>query len=109
VSADARLMTERELQAQVIDLARMLGYLVWHCYDSRRSEPGFPDLVMVHERSGALIFAELKSTSGRLTPEQDRWLRALALRGAAFVWRPAELRDGSIARALLRYARTAAP
>jgi hypothetical protein len=107
VTANAHLMTERQLQDAVMELARTLGFLVWHCYDSRNSEPGFPDLVLVHERSGALLFAELKSTAGRVTPEQDRWLRALALRGTAFVWRPTELRDGSISRALIRYARTA--
>jgi VRR-NUC domain len=109
VTADAHVMTERELQAQVLDLARMLGYLAYHTYDSRRSVEGFPDLVLVHERSGALIFAELKSPTGRVTTAQDRWLRALALRGAAFVWRPDHLRDGTIVRALQRYARIGPP
>src|SRR5687767_3407358 len=102
-------MSERELQAQVIELARMVGWLVYHTHDSRRSEPGFPDLVMVHERSGALLFAELKTTTGRVTMEQDRWLRALAVRGYAFVWRPEHLTDESIARALQRFARITPP
>jgi hypothetical protein len=109
LTADAHVMTERELQAQVVDLAHMLGYLVYHTHDSRRSEPGFPDLVMVHERSGALIFAELKSSTGRVTAAQDRWLRALAFRGRAFVWRPEHLRDQSIVHALQRHARTGPP
>jgi VRR-NUC domain len=109
VTADAHVMTERELQEQVLDLARMLGYLAYHTYDSRRSVEGFPDLVLVHERSGALIFAELKSPTGRVTTAQDRWLRAVALRGVAYVWRPEHLRDGSVVRALQRHARTGPP
>jgi hypothetical protein len=96
-------MSEADLQAAVVDLARRLGWLVFHDYDSRRSTPGFPDLVCVHPRSGALIFAELKTARGKVTPEQDAWLRALAVRGAAFVWRPEHLTDGTIARALQRF------
>jgi VRR-NUC domain len=99
-------LSEKELQAAVVELARRLGYLVYHPYDSRRSAPGYPDLTCVHPRSGALLWAELKSTTGRLTPDQEAWLRALALRSAVFVWRPADWRDGSIARALQRWAAT---
>ena len=101
-------MMEADLQAAVVKLARMLDYLCYHTHDSRRSAPGFPDLVMVHPRSGVIVFAELKSATGRVTPEQDQWLRALAVRGAAFVWRPRDLADGSVTRALQRYARTGA-
>lgn len=97
-------MSERDLQDAVVALARTLGYLTYHTHDSRRSAPGFPDLVMVHPRSGALIFAELKSASGRVTAEQDEWLRALAVRSLAFIWRPEQLADQSIARTLRRYA-----
>ena len=97
-------MLEQDLQDAVVKLARMLEWLVYHTHDSRRSAKGFPDLVMCHPRSGALLFAELKTATGRVTPEQDEWLRALAVRGVAFVWRPEHLADGSIARALQRYA-----
>jgi hypothetical protein len=97
-------MLEKDLQDGVVKLARMLGYLAYHTYDSRRSAAGFPDLVLVHERSGSLLFAELKRDGQHPTVAQQRWLRVLAIRGVAFVWRPADLRDGSIARALQRYA-----
>jgi hypothetical protein len=93
-------MLEADLQAEVVKLARMLGWLVYHTYDSRRSAAGFPDLVMVHPQSGAQLFAELKSATGKVTAEQDQWLRALAIRGAAYVWRPEHLVDGTIPRAL---------
>lgn len=102
-AAPAR-MTERDLQAAVVQVARMLGWLCYHTYDSRRSSEGFPDLVLVHERSGAILFVELKSDHGRVTEDQRRWLAALGIRGRSFVWRPADLRSGGITSALRRYA-----
>lgn len=102
-AAPALYMSERHLQEAVVELARLLGWMVYHPYNSQRSTPGFPDLTMVHPRTGGLLFAELKTTTGKVTPDQDEWLRALALRGVAFVWRPVDLTDGSIARALRRY------
>lgn len=104
MTAIAPAMAERDLQRAVVDLARMRGWLVYHTFLSARSEAGFPDLVLVHERSGAILFAELKSDRGKVTAAQDRWLRALGVRGVAFVWRPADLRDGSIDAALRRWA-----
>ncbi len=101
-------MLEADLQSAEIELATRLGYLSYHTYDSRRSAPGFPDLVMVHPRSGAILFVENKSDTGKVTADQDRWLRALAVRGLAFVWRPEHLRDGTIARTLTRHARVPA-
>ncbi len=96
-------MTEDQLQAQVLEFARGMGWLAYHTRDSRRSERGFPDLVLVHPFSGALLFAELKRDGEHPTAEQRRWLRALALRGAAFVWTPAHWRTGDVARALRRW------
>ena len=101
-------MLEGELQRQVIELAQLLGWLCYHTHDSRRSAPGFPDLVLVHEQTGALVFAELKSNSGRVTPEQDRWLTALGRRHIAEVWRPRDLQTGAVALTLQRAARTVA-
>jgi hypothetical protein len=92
--ADA--MTEADLQAKIRNLARQRGFnLVYHTYNSRRSDSGFPDLVMVND--GRLVFAELKSQKKEPTPDQRRWLYALANTGAeVFVWRPSDLLDGSI-------------
>jgi hypothetical protein len=79
---------EKAFQAQVVQLARLWGWCVYHTYRSTRSPPGFPDLVLV--RPPRLVFAELKSARGRLTPEQGRWLELL--RGCpgveSYVWRP---------------------
>lgn len=82
-------LTEKEFQSQVVTLARILGWLVYHPYDSRRSEPGFPDLTMV--RAGRLIFAELKSETGKVTLAQKDWANELALSDAEYyLWRPAD-------------------
>lgn len=68
--------TEKSFQQKVIDLARLQGWKVYHTYDSRRSEPGFPDLVLV--KPGKLVFAECKTDSGKPTEAQKEWLIALA-------------------------------
>ena len=78
---------ERDFQAAVCELAKTLGCLVYHTHDSRRSEPGFPDLVIVGKRR--VMFRELKTQSGRLSPAQEAWLYRLQTAGAdADVWRP---------------------
>lgn len=84
---------ERDFQQQIVDAARWLGWLVYHVFDSRRSEPGFPDLVMVHPRQRRVLFVELKSETGRLRPEQLIWLGALmSCPGVeAYVWRPGDV------------------
>ena len=89
-------MTEREFQRIVVDLAKLFRWRYYHTYDSRRSNPGFPDLVLVRER---ILYRELKTDKGKLTFEQRQWLEYLTGAGAdAKVWRPADLDD--IAREL---------
>lgn len=103
--------SEAAFQQQVIQLARFYGWRHFHVHDSRRSAPGFPDLVLL--RGAELIFAELKTASGRVRAEQIEWLRDLTAISAAvedtvsrlvgvpgaahpppvvdvFVWRPAD-------------------
>lgn len=92
-------MTERELQENVLSLAKALSYLSYHTHDSRRSQPGFPDLVLA--KPGRLIFIELKTAKGKLTAAQTIWLAALTDAGAeAYVFRPLDWLDGSITRTL---------
>lgn len=89
LQAERRLggISERDFQQQIIDLATLRGWLVYHTHDSRRSQPGFPDLVMA--RGARLIFAEIKSERGMPSDEQSRWLAALfEAQAEAYVWRP---------------------
>ena len=83
------IVKESDFQSQVVALAKRLNWRCYHTHDSRKSEKGFCDLVLV--RDGRLIFAELKTDSGKLTPEQDEWLEALAACDAeVYEWHPAE-------------------
>lgn len=94
----ATRFTESQLQAAVVQLARLRGWLVYHTYDSRRSHAGFPDLVLVRER---VVFAELKAEKGVLSPQQSTWLRRLDDAGAEwFLWRPEQWLNGEVERVL---------
>lgn len=97
----ARLMTEAALQACVIALAQRNGWLVYHTHDSRRSQPGYPDLHLIHPATGRSLFRELKTQKGRLSPAQREWLDGLTATGAdAAVWRPADWFDDTVMRQL---------
>jgi hypothetical protein len=101
-------VSEAQLQAMVIDLAKWCGYLVYHTVDSRRSQPGFPDLTMIHTRNGRLIFVELKSEKGRIRPEQKVWLEHLGRHHEVYIWRPAHWHNGTIRSVLAAETRRAA-
>jgi ABC-type taurine transport system ATPase subunit len=109
LNAYVRAMTERQLQTQVIDMARFHGFeRIYHTHDSRRSEAGFPDLVMVSTRQARVLYRELKRHGGRVSPEQKQWIDALRAAGAdACVWTPTHLYSGEI-EASLRPERKAA-
>lgn len=81
-------ITEKDFQTSVLMLAGVRGWSTYHTFDSRRSAPGFPDLVMVRDHD--LIFAELKSEAGKVTDNQARWLDKLdhACIVHAELWRP---------------------
>jgi hypothetical protein len=80
-------MTEKQFMAQIVSLAKLYGWKVYHTFDSRRSTAGYPDLTLV--RGYRLIFAEVKTDTGKVTDEQWGWINALDLTGAtAELWRP---------------------
>ena len=86
--------TEKAFLDAVVELATLCQWLVYHTYDSRRSQAGFPDLVLVKKKQ--LIFAELKTNKGRLRPEQREWLDMLGLMAddctnvGFYLWRPSD-------------------
>lgn len=76
----------------IIDLCSWLRLRWYHTHDSRRSPAGFPDLVIAGPNQ--VIYAELKSTRGRLTADQAAWIEALNAAGTnAYVWRPDDIHE----------------
>jgi hypothetical protein len=100
----ARDMAEEDLLRHVKSCAAAFGWLVYHTRDSRRSDAGFPDLVLL--RPPRVIFAELKTERGRVTHDQALWLAKFEdlrrTRGApgvsceVYVWRPSAWLRGEI-------------
>ena len=86
--------SEREFQAQLIKVVEMLGGLVYHTYDSRRSARGYPDLTIVLKNGPArrVIWAELKAGKKQPTDSQWIWLRGLPDH-QAYLWRPDDWDD----------------
>lgn len=101
-------MLESQLQSAIIDLAKLTGWKWYHTHDSRRSVPGFPDLVLVHKTNGRIVFAELKAATGRVSPAQEEWLSLLGKRHETYTWWPADWESGLIRDVLTRGAEAAA-
>lgn len=91
-------LSERDLAGYVRDLAQVLGWRRYHTWLAKHSPAGFPDEVLV--RPPRLVFAELKSASGKLRPDQEAWLDALSeVPGVeVYLWRPEDMDE--IARVL---------
>ena len=94
-------MKESHFQSQVIMLAKLHGWLVMHtrAVEIRpgvwktpiQGHAGFPDLTLVHSTRG-VIFAELKSSIGKLSASQEIWFGKLSEAGMeVHVWRPNDI------------------
>ena len=77
-------ITEKQFSQQVEDLLNLYGWHWCHFRPARTEEgwrtalsghQGFPDYIATHPPR--LIFAELKSEKGKITPEQEEWLGML--------------------------------
>ena len=91
----APAIPESTFQRSVLELGRALG---WRCHagplDQRRCDgAGYPDVVMA--RPPRLLYAELKTNVGKLSPAQKEWIADLkGCPGAeVYVWRPADMDD----------------
>ncbi len=94
---------EAVLQAKIMDMARLFGWRRTHFRTAYQpgaerwvtpmsGEKGFPDLVLV--RPPRLIFAELKSKTGRLSLDQELWLADLERIPTGievYLWRPSDI------------------
>lgn len=96
-------MSEKQFQTQIMQLARLNGWLVSHFHNSQKmvrrgnsyipigdnDAKGFPDCFLV--RGSRILVWELKKELGKTTPEQDIWLEALRVAGLeARVVRPSD-------------------
>lgn len=99
-AAIALLLTEREWQRQVTELAELLGYQWAHFRPAKTSKgwrtpvsgplgAGFPDLVLV--RGDRLLLAELKAEGARLSPDQRAVHASLAPAVELHTWMPSDL------------------
>lgn len=92
--------SEEQFQETVIELARRLGYKVAHFRPAMKKDgswitpvaadgSGFVDLLLVHPIKQRVIFTELKSRQGKLTPEQLIWADILKqAKQEYYLWRP---------------------
>jgi len=83
-------VSEAAFQQQIKKTCEWMNLAVYHTYDSRRSQPGFPDLVIAG--ANGVLIRELKTETGRLTRMQQYWLDVLTEGGMdAAVWRPSQM------------------
>lgn len=91
-------MPERQLQRLVGDLCDWLRLDWFHVLTSKGMRPGWPDLTII---GTSVIYRELKTQAGRLTPEQQAIGARLRAAGQNWsVWRPSDWLDGTIDREL---------
>lgn len=102
-------VSEKQLQAAIIELAKWEGWMVFHAMPVQNSsgrwrtavqgDIGFPDLVLAHKERG-VMFVELKTSVGRISEYQQLWIDTLKQGGAeVYVWRPRDIQE---ARKMLR-------
>jgi len=82
--------SERSWSEVIVEYAGRRGWKRYHPFLSVRSPRGFPDETLV--RPPRVVFAELKSQAGRLSPAQREWLEVLAQCPGVevYVWRPSD-------------------
>ena len=90
-------VSERLFQYKVEQIARMNGWQVFHPAPHqvrpgvyRTDGKGFPDLVLAHKSRG-LIFAELKTERGKVSPQQKIWALAITPWAEWYLWRPSQI------------------
>ena len=100
----AMAMSEAELEEHVRDIAKDLGVIRFHVRNSRGTNAGLPDDILIGP--GGVLWRECKTQKGKLTGAQWAAGDALVLAGQDWnTWRPADLLDGTITRELAAISR----
>ena len=88
-------MTATQFMTQVIELAMLRSWKVFHVHDAQKSVAGFPGLILRRKkwRGSRQIAAELEVGKRKLTPEQQDWLEVFAGIGEAYCWRPEDFAE----------------
>lgn len=98
-------MTEKDLERAIAEMARFLGFMVFHARPAQSNKgwrtpvaydgKGFPDLLLVgNER---VIFLEIKTDVGRVSPDQSRWSEQIIQSGGEyFLLRPNDWTSGRV-------------
>lgn len=89
-------MNEQAFQAEVVKLCDKHEIKYFHSTDSRKDlGKGFPDLVLVGIDD--VLFVELKTSNGKMSPAQTQWRYSIIAAGQRFeIWRPSDLSNGII-------------
>ena len=93
-------LSEAQFQRNVVHAARLYGWLVDHTPPMRNAGgdiytgglTGKTDLVLFSMFGRGIIFAELKTETGRLSAAQKRFAEIIQLNGGEyFLWRPSDM------------------
>ena len=89
VPADPSRWSEAQFQARIIYEAHLAGWWVYHTYDSRKSQPGWPDLHMYHAETGRKLIVECKVNNAYPTFTQKKVHELMKACGdEVLIWRP---------------------
>jgi len=92
-------VTEKDLREQIRTLCKLFGWRFLFTWTSIHSPKGMLDLFLINAEQKRVIFAELKSEKGKMTPEQQQVFDELKACGQeVYLWRPGDIED--IARIL---------
>lgn len=90
---------EALFQQQVIQIANTCGWDAHHIRPGKYGHTwktdglsGMPDLILIGQRGQGMIWAELKTRTGKLSPIQEARIGQLLENGCeVHIWRPADI------------------
>jgi len=85
-------VTERDLREWIRDLCKIYHWRFRFTWTSIHSPKGTLDLLLTNREQKRVIFAELKSEKGKMTPEQQETFDDLKACGQeVYLWRPGDI------------------